>query len=284
MTLLSLSGCTAIKAVFGMAKSTEDFIPLEDNTVVKYEKGAVGFARKISLYINPAIQSIEMNQGVFPDTVSIYVPKSIGNFASFCASEAPAACVIGKRLFVSPKLLDQQERIPKVLTHELSHLQLTQYLGLWDYQTKLPAWFKEGLAVYASEGGGAEKVNEQEALEAIKQGKKIRPNGSGSLLFMKTASSFGLKPHMFYRQSAMYVKWLHDLDDGKFHELFDHLRMGNTLNEALISAYGFGVSAGWERFVGDVKHNNRVNSDWRKQRSYQSPCFHQLVTHSVRFL
>lgn len=263
--MLSLSGCTTIKSMFAMAKSTDDFISLDENPVVKYEKGADGFARKISPYINPAIHSIEMNQGLFPDNVSVYVPKSIDNFASFCTSEAPAACVVGKRLFISPKLLQQQERIPRVLTHELSHLQLTQYLGRWDYHTKLPAWFKEGLAVYISEGAGAEKVSEQKALEAIKQGNTIRPNGSGSLLFMKTASSFGLRPHMFYRQSAMYVKWLHDLDDGKFHELFDYLHKGNTLDEALISVFGFGASAGWEIFVRDIKHNYSVNSDWRKQ-------------------
>jgi Peptidase MA superfamily len=265
--MLSLPGCTTIKSVFAMAKSTDDFISLEENPVVKYEEGAVEFARKISPHINPAIHSIEFNQGLFPDNVSVYAPKSIDNFASFCTSEAPAACVVGKRLFVSPKLSEQQERIPRVLTHELSHLQLTQYLGRWDYHTKLPAWFKEGLAVYVSEGAGAEKVSEQKALEAIKQGNTIRPNGSGSLLFMKTASSFGLKPHMFYRQSAMYVKWLHDLDNDKFHKLFDHLHKGNTLNEALISVYGFDASAGWESFVGDIEHNNSVNSDWRKHRS-----------------
>jgi hypothetical protein len=46
---------------------------------------------------------------------------------------------------------------------------------------RLPNWFKEGLAVMVSEGGGAEFVNEAEARAAIERGEHIAINDSGSI-------------------------------------------------------------------------------------------------------
>ncbi|WP_153304852.1 peptidase MA family metallohydrolase [Desulfocapsa sulfexigens] len=250
-----------------MTKSTDGFQSLKQDSRIKYEDGSIKYAEEIAPYLEAAVQTIENKQGAFEKPVVIYVTKSIDSFSSYCASKYPSSCVIGDRLFASPKLLKQKNRIPGILTHELSHLQHTQDIGRWNYQTKLPVWFKEGLAVYVSNGGGAEKVTEQEAAEAIYQGKTIKPNGSGALIFRKTASSFGLKTHMFYRQSEMYVRWLHDMSPSKFRKLFTALEQGKTLDEALSSVYGFTVHQGWSQFTGEIKHNKRVNSDLQKLRS-----------------
>lgn len=250
-----------------MMRSTDHFISMKEHPSIKYEKGAESFARMISPYLSSSMHVIESKQGKFAGPVEIYVPRSIESFSKYCASKRPSACVIGYRLFMSPKLLKEKERIPGILTHELSHLQLTQAIGRWDYQTKLPSWFKEGLAVYVSNGGGAEGVSEQKAYEAIIQGKSIDPNGSGGLLFRKTASSFGLTTHMFYRQSELFIKFLHDKNPGNFDKLFTVLTSGKTLNEALLSVYGFDVQQAWKEFLGKIKHNKRVNSDWKKRRS-----------------
>ena len=259
--LLMLNGCTSFRAVLAMAKSTDGFLSLKADTRIKYEDGSIKLAEEIAPYLDPAMQAVENNQGVFKKAVVIYVTKSIDSFSSYCASKYPSACVIGERLFISPKILKQQNRIPAILTHELSHLQLTQDIGRWDYQTNLPVWFKEGLAVYVSNGGGAEGVTEQEAVEAIIKGKAIKPNGSGDLLFRKTASSFSLKPHTFYRQSEMYVKWLYRMSPNKFKQLFSSLEEGKILDKALSSVYGFTAGQGWIKFTGEVMHNKRVNSD-----------------------
>ena len=250
-----------------MMRSTDHFVSLKEHPSIKYEKGAESFARMISTYLDSSMHVIESKQGRFTAPVEIYVPRSIEIFSKYCASERPSACVIGYRLFMSPKLLKEKERIPGILTHELSHLQLTQAIGRWNYQTNLPVWFKEGLAVYVSNGSGSEGITEQKAVEAMSQGQSIIPNGSGSLLFRKTARSFNLKPHMFYRQSEMYVKWLHDTSPSKFRQLFSSLEQGKTLDEALSSVYGFTVNQGWVRFTGEIKHNKRVNSDLQKRRS-----------------
>jgi hypothetical protein len=261
--LLMLNGCTSFRAALAMTKSTDEFQSLKQDSRIRYEDGSIKLANEIAPYFGLAIQTIENKQGVFKQPVVIYATKSVDSFSSFCASKYPSACVVGKRLFISPKLLTQKDRIPGILTHELSHLQFTQDIGRWDYLTKLPVWFKEGLAVYVSGGSGAEGVTEEEAIEAINHGKAIKPNGSGGLLFRKTASSFGLKTHMFYRQSEMYVKWLHDLSPIKYRQLFDSIEQGNTFDEALLSVYGFTAYKGWEKFIGEIKHNKHVNSDWQ---------------------
>ncbi len=246
--ILPLGGCTSIKAAAAMTRSTDHFITLKASPSIKYESGAEPLAHVIRLYVDSSLHIVEARQGRFPDTVAIYIPASIDSFSKYCASKQPSACVIGYRLFMSPKLLKEEERIPGVLTHELSHLQLAQALGRWNYQTKLPVWFKEGLAVFVSNAAGAENVDTNTAISAIVNGKSIEPNGKGSLFFRKTASSFGLRPHMFYRQSSLYVKWLYKLDQNKFRQLIRHLENGLTLEEAMQKAYGFGVKTGWEQF------------------------------------
>ena len=142
-----------------------------------------------------------------------------------------------------------------MLTHELSHLQLSQTIGPWHYQTRLPSWFKEGLAVHVSGGGGAENVSEQTAVEAIRGGRTFRPEGAGHLLFMRTASDYGLKPHMFYRQAELFVRWLHHDNPERFASIFPALKRGDSLDEALVSAYGFTVEAGWQRFRSGLERS-----------------------------
>jgi hypothetical protein len=119
--------------MFAMARSTDDFMSLKDNPSIQYEQGSKALAESISPFVHPAIQTIENRQGDFREAVIIYLPNSIDRFADYCASTRPSSCVVGDRLFMSPKLLDQQERIPGILVHELSHLQFTQSVGLWNY-------------------------------------------------------------------------------------------------------------------------------------------------------
>jgi hypothetical protein len=249
---IQLCGCTSIKAMFAMTRSTDDFITLADNPAIRYEAGSEAFAEIISPYVTTAIHTIETRQGDFPDAVTIYVPATIDHFADYCTSTLPSACVVRGRLFMSPKLLGMQERIPGILVHELSHLQLSQSVGFWNFQTGIPAWFKEGLAVYVADGAGAEHVSKPDAIDAIRQGNAITPNGSGSLMFRKTASSFGLETHMFYRQSSLYVEWLHDSNPTHFQQTMALLRSGNSLDESVNESYGFSVEHGWNLFISSL--------------------------------
>ena len=102
----------------------------------------------------------------------------------------------------------QPERIPTLTTHELSHLHLIQQIGATKYVRNIPSWFAKGLAVFVSNGGGAENVSEKDAARAILNGACFHPDSTGNILFPKTASSYHLKPHMFYRQSSMFVQYI----------------------------------------------------------------------------
>lgn len=135
---------------------------------------------------------------------------------------------------------------------------MRQYLGWWNYQTKLPAWFAEGLAVYVSGGGGAEKIERLQAEQAFRSGRHFVPSGSGRLLFRETASSYDLTPHMFYRQSSMFVEWLHDLSCEHFERMIGQLRDGHTLNEAMLSSYGITVHDGWTQYLAELQAHLRA--------------------------
>jgi len=251
--LIVFDGCSSVKAVLAMGRSTDDFLTLKQEPRIKYEEGSEQLANEVVPYLESAVKRIEAKQSNFPKPVVVYVTGSMESFSSFCASKAPSACVVGERLFISPKLLHTKKRIPGILTHELSHLQLTQYVGLWNYQTHIPIWFKEGLAVYISNGSGAEGVSDREAYKAILQGKTLHPNGTGALVFRKTASSFGLDTHMFYRQSELFVKWLHDTNPNAFRRIFVLLKEGKTVDEAVLSLYGVDVWGRWRKFYDTIK-------------------------------
>jgi len=248
-----LAGCSSSGSVSVALPSTDRFVSLAENPAIKNEPGAEQFAAEISRYLDAGVRTVEARQyGPFPRQVIIYVPASIERFASFCLSARPVACVIGGHLFMSPKLMEQQHRIPAVLVHELSHLHLEQYAGGWNYRTRMPTWFTEGLAVFVSDGGGAEKVSRAEAIAAIRAGNAFVPSGSGSLLFQLNADDFGLTAHMFYRQAGMLVEWLYAQDAAHFEQMVRRLWSGNTLEQAMQGSYGFGVHIAWERFVNDI--------------------------------
>ena len=73
---------------------------------------------------------------------------------------------------LSPALYSKQRRrLPAILTHELSHAHIQGWAST--AELRLPNWFKEGLVVMVSGGGGAEFVSEQEGRAAIERGEHI---------------------------------------------------------------------------------------------------------------
>jgi hypothetical protein len=112
---------------------------------------------------------------------------NLDSFEKYTARFHPRGLVIGDRLFLSPRLLERQETIRGILTHELSHLHFSKTLGMYHAFQELPAWFGEGLAVSISRGGGAEKITESEAAEFLSRHTVFQPDASGSLFYTKGA-------------------------------------------------------------------------------------------------
>ncbi len=129
---------------------------------------------------------------------------------------------------------------------------MQQHLGLWNL-SNIPSWFSEGLAVYVSDGAGAEGVDREAAKKAIISGNSFTPVGTGSLLFPKGANYFGLKPGMFYKQAGLFVAWLCEQNKNYFKTLISSIQSRETLEEAMFISYGVSVLENWESFTNEQK-------------------------------
>jgi len=236
-------------------KPTGQFLPQASDSRVRYEPGAEAMAGEVASELSSAIETVEEGHyRRFLEPVRVYVCASKESFRSYSLRVGDAAgFVFNKRLFLSPKLAYTPERIPRVLTHELSHLHLEQQIGPLKAAGGLPDWFKEGLAVYVSGGGGAENVSEDEAREAIARGKQLEPKTSGSLLFPTDATDYGMTHHMFYRQSSLFVGYLKQLDEGQFKAFLLAIEDRQPLVRAFEDAYGKSVEAAWWEFVMKIR-------------------------------
>lgn len=222
----------------------------QDNRVL-YEEGAEMHAEFIASKLDGAISDIEKRQyRKFTKPITIHVCDTVKSFTSYCVVQNAAGCVLNERLFLSPKNAQSRE---DVLTHELSHLHIEQQLGMYKWHSGYPAWFQEGLATYVSGGQGAQKATINEARKAFSDGQHFLPNSSGSLLFPKTAHAFGLKTNMFYRQTAMFVEYLHDIDRARFNGFIVSIENGVDFEEAFIFEYGKSINDVWKQFLEQQK-------------------------------
>jgi len=242
-----MSACTAAKAVMAMNKSTGHFTALENDKRVLYEAGADEFAVSVSDHLVAAIHAVEQRQyRTFSKPVVVHVCHTLESFTDYCVNSRAAGCVLNERLFLAPKA---KKRTYAILTHELSHLHMEQQLGMVNWHSGYPSWFQEGLAVYVSNGGGAEKVTPDEARKSIADGLSFIPNSSSSLIVKKTASSYGLKPHMFYRQASLFIEHLHNLGEMKFRRFLLAVEDGKSFEEALNATYDQSINMIWHNFV-----------------------------------
>jgi len=265
--ILSLSGCTIINAVIAMNKSTDHFISFEQDSRVIYEAGAETTAKTVADNLAIAIHTIEQKHyRKFTKPVVVHVCSSLESFTAYCIQSRAVGCVLNQRLFLSPTV---KHRTAAVLKHELSHLHMEQQLGMLHWYSGVPAWFQEGLAVYVSGGGGAEKVTINEAQQSMVLGVAFTPDTSGSLIFHKSAQSYGLKPHMFYRQASLFVEYLHVIDETRFRLFLLSLEDGEGFEAAISSAYGTPLNKLWQHFILQLK----IQSEYRGARSIASPSF-----------
>lgn len=254
ITSVGIGGCTAASYVSAMNKSTDQFLSSTTDPRVKYEPGAEAQAQIIAQALPAAIHTVEQAQyRRFVAPVNVYVCASIESFKAYTVNGGAGGLVLNKRLFISPKPENTAERLPSLLTHELSHLQIGQQMGLLK-SARIPAWFTEGLAVYVANGAGAETVSEDQARDAIRQGKYFLPETEGSL-FPKRAQDYGLDPHLFYREASMFVAYLRQLDELKFRAFLLAVEDGQPFASAFQSAYNTNVDAAWQGFVSEIEQS-----------------------------
>ena len=247
--------CSAANGLAHYFKSTSHFRALPVDERVLFEEGGEDFAKTVAMLLPVAVKTVEQEQyGRFPKGIRVYVCATTESFEELTGRKARGLAYRGS-VFLSPRLLDNPEEVPAYLTHELSHLFMLQYRGLYGFMTT-PPWFNEGLAVYVSKGGGAGNVTEKEAVGSMLSGKVFQPDTAGSLLdflFPKYGSHWGLKPHMFYRQSSLFVTFLKENNDGSFKELLVSLQGGEPFETAFQKAYGSTTREAWQLFIQQLK-------------------------------
>jgi hypothetical protein len=233
---------------------------LPDNGQVHFESGAEGFARNVSALLPAAITKVEAAHGRrFEHPVPVGVYATPEGFASANASGAAGAVGVAAfgRVVLSPTLNGPQvRRLPAILTHELSHAHLQGYISAYAW-VRLPNWFKEGLAVMASGGGGAESVSEREARAAIERGEHIAIEDSGSFTNLSEIAFERAPPRatpshrtvMAYRQAGMFVSWLHDSDAPGFARMMNAILDGRPFVEAVDTGYHRDVQSLWQQFA-----------------------------------
>jgi hypothetical protein len=190
--------------------------------------------------------------------VAVYATPEAYAAANGLGPADPVGVTFLGRVNLSPKLFrPQHQRLPAILAHELSHAHIQTWIGVNAY-IRLPNWFKEGLAVMVSGGGGAELVSEEEARAAIQRGERIAIDEAGSLQHIADvrfetapakASAAWYPVVLAYRQAGMFVTYLHDSDRQAFAGMMNAILDGRPFVEAVTVGYSEDIQSLWNRFA-----------------------------------
>lgn len=252
---LLASGCHMARAVSAWAQSKSHFHVCTSDARIVCEPGSETLARAAASALPHALDTVARAQfAPFLRPVAVYTYASRESYVAHTGqSRESAGSVFLKAVHLSPKLLDQEPaRLPRILAHELSHLHLAQGMSTLAW-SRVPGWFSEGLAVYVSHGGGAETVSVESARAAISQGKHFVPEATQSWLGAKHAASYGLEAHMYYRQAALFVEYLHHSEPAAFERLVRSPAGGARFDSSVRSAYARPLDELWTGFVATVK-------------------------------
>lgn len=229
--------------------SVSQFQPLSRDARVLYEPGGEMFAERVAAALPQALQQVEATHArPFSGPITIYVCATATCFERYVPTpRLSGATMRGDRVFLAPQLnAAEAPRLQPLLTHELSHLHLSQLLG--HYTPDIPIWFHEGLAALAAQGGGAEYASDGQAIEAIRRGKMFAPEQMDQPGKRHTAPAWGLDIHTFYRQSLLFVRYLRDQSQARFAEFLEDVLEQQDFALAFGNAYNMTLQQAGEHF------------------------------------
>jgi hypothetical protein len=230
-----------------------------ENPQVHYERGGAEYAHAVAVLLPGAIARVEAVHGrpfAGPVTIGVYVSREAFATGNGLGHSRAAGVTFFGHVTLSPILFSaQRQRIPAILTHEMSHAHLQSWISALAY-IHLPNWFKEGLAVMVSGGGGAEFVSEIEARDAIRRGDRIAIDSEGSwrnLTGIKfehpSETPNGSRIMMGYRQAGLFVTFLHDRDAAGFTRMMAAVLDGRPFGAAVMAGYGRDLWTLWADFL-----------------------------------
>ena len=264
LVLLAAVSAAAVPQVRHIASgwwnNPEALAGLPENRQVRYEEGAVDRARVVAALLPAAIAHVEAMQGrpfrhrVF---IGVYATPEAFVAANGTGNSGAVGTNFLGRVVLSPSLFTTKRgRLPAILTHELSHTHLRSWMSELTF-IALPNWFKEGLAVMVSGGGGAEEVSVADARDAIRWGDQIAVTRAGSLFDWvgvrmerpPQGPDTSFRTHMAYRQAGLFVAFLRDSNPAAFAAMMQAILDGRPFAEAVDTGYQTDIEALWLRFV-----------------------------------
>lgn len=247
-----LLGCSS-----AYARLTYNFEKMPSEPTIFYDSEA----EKLALYVEERllanishVREHQYSEFKDLDALKVYIFSSKERYSKFSGSTPLSrGSAITDEIYISPIIRDRIDTLPGIVTHELSHVHLRQYVGTWRYWTEIPGWFHEGLAVEVSDGGGAEKVSDEDAIVAIRSGERFTPREKSSLLGHKFAHDYNLIPQLYYRQSNLFVRYLINQNPEAFKSAYLALIEGSEFSDIWISNYGKSIPQLWHEFLIHVQ-------------------------------
>jgi hypothetical protein len=248
-------------AVRARAEPRAQFVTLSDNPAIRYlpdSPAALTLAQRMAGIWEDAVHKVEkMHGAAFIEQPKVYVCHA-DCFVRYTTMSAtvPAGHFMDSVFMNEPVLWQRETNLhmapENFLVHELAHLLLYQHAGGANYM-RVPAWFREGLAVALSNGAGAEACSPEEAASALLAGKSFDPAETGSLFANRLAASYGLHYPVFYRQAGMFVSYMMEIDRIAFQEALNGILKQEEFQRSFQEAYGRPIVSYWPEFKQDLK-------------------------------
>jgi hypothetical protein len=263
-----LMAAGAAVAVTGVARAAaahmwpgERFGHCTDDPRIFCEPGSEPFARAIATLLPAAVAQVERKQyGAFLKPIKIYIYSSLDTYALYSGTRGGAGVTSFGEVHLAPLMQSFPTQYAGLLAHELAHLHLVQYVGALGMM-RLPGWFTEGWATLTSDGGGAARVQPEQAIFALVHGRHFTPLDTGSLPFPPSARDFTPGDAMHYRQASLLVDYLQGRDPHAFAALTGALKTGQGFGPALLQAYGQPLPVLWRDFQASLARHPAAGAE-----------------------
>ena len=244
-SFIFLVGCSDFNPVEKKSPVKDEFIVLVEDRRVLYKSGLKEQALLIQDVLDKQIELIEKVHGKpFVNPPIVHLCDTRECFAEYTGiNSGILAAVSSNGLFLKSYVITNDD-YSSWLAHELSHLHLRQQISTFK-ASFIPQWYQEGLATFASSGGGANKISREKAIDYFEQGKHFIANEKASLFSQAWTSNYTAaanewpKPwyqqHMNYRQASLFYEYLHP--NGGV-ELLRAIERGEKFYEAFTTIYG----------------------------------------------
>ena len=242
--VVSVVSCSDFFPVEARSPVESEFIVLEEDNRILYKKSLRSQALLLQTVLDEEISRVEKTHGKpFVKNVFIHLCDTSECFAKYTGIDSGILAAVSSNGLFLKSYVVTNEGYAAWLAHELSHLHLRQHISTFK-ASFIPHWYQEGLATFASNGGGADKVSREKASQYFQQGKHFVATDSSSLLrspwplnYEVLSSDWALpwyQQHMNYRQASLFYEYLHPIGGIR---LIRALEKGESFDKAFVSTF-----------------------------------------------